>query len=184
MRRAPRSTRWPAGEWSLVTWCGSSRRILLWQCAHFADPAGAAAVPHILQLDRDAIGIGEVELRRSFFGASGFGAAHPDARGERSGVGAFRFLDSQLRERPHRPVGIEVVDGDADVVDARFLGAAGAQRDEPRALADAKNRDRTLPGDYRQAEHALVELERSLGIADGERDVIHLARDERGLAAG
>ena len=101
--------------------------------------------------------------------------AHPDAR-----------LDAVLGEARHDVGGVEVLHAEAVVVDVRPV--APRERDELRTLADAEHGDRrrvpvalgALRGDERQAEHALVELDRARDVGDGERDVVHRGHRNRG----
>src|SRR5262249_24373347 len=88
--------------------------------ADVAEGAAAAAVAHILQLDRDAVGIGEVELGRAAGRAAAVLHPHADVRLERRrwtrSVAARR--DAVALEGPEDRVGVEAFQVHAHVVDA------------------------------------------------------------------
>src|SRR5262249_26486298 len=89
--------------------------------ADVAEIAAAAAVAHVLQLDRDAVGIGEVELGRAAGRAAAVLHPHADVRLERRRR-ARRVAargDAVALEGLEDLVGVEAFQVHAHVVDAR-----------------------------------------------------------------
>src|SRR5207249_4177461 len=89
--------------------------------AHVSHHPRAAAVAHVLQLDEDAVGVREVQLRRPFLRPAAVLHAHADVMAERthrSGLTLAR-LDAVTLERFQDLVEFEVFERHAEVIDAR-----------------------------------------------------------------
>src|SRR5262245_43539989 len=95
---------------------------LLHRRAHASKRAAAAAVTGILQLDGDAIGIAEIELRRSLRRATQLRPAHPDANlhGPAAKTPSRRLCPAEavIGERLHEAIDVEVLDTQTEMVDA------------------------------------------------------------------
>ena len=161
--------------------------------AHVAERAASAAVPRILQLHHDAVGIAEIQLRRALARAARVRAAHahahlhrPAAQAAAAGVSRLvRPRDAALAERSRDPVHVEIVHAQADVVDVRPAGPRGAHAEELRARADLQVRRHALAADHGHAEQALVEVHRPLDVRHRQRDVVDPAdADWRSLREG
>ena len=61
----------------------------------------------------------------------------------------------------------------------RSPAAAWPKREESRSVADPEQHGRALPRLHRHAEQSLVELERSLDVGDGQRDLTEPVDAER-----
>src|SRR5947209_3234547 len=118
--------------------------------ADIPEDARSAAVPDILKLNDDAVGIAEIELGGSSRRAARFRAAHPDARSHRAAAqaaaGAFGTRDATARQNGHDAVGVEVLDAHAEMVDARrAVGARATHGEKLRSRANPQQRRLSLP---------------------------------------
>src|SRR5215472_12579425 len=87
--------------------------------ADVAQVTRAAAVAHVLDLEKNAVGIGEIQFRSSFFRASAVLHAHADIRRQRAG-GAARVasrFDAEICQDLHDLVGIEAFHAEGSVID-------------------------------------------------------------------
>jgi hypothetical protein len=175
------------GERDMVHLAGDQRRLAggrLRRRAHLSVNSGSTAVVAGLKLYGDAVRVAEIDLGRSLLRTARVLAAHPHARAQRpAGKAAGRALSrrqhAEAFERLHDLVDLEPLDGQAHVVDPWRARRSLAQRDELRARAKAQNRDWPLGGHDREAEQPLVELQRSLGVGDRQRDMVHREGRER-----
>src|SRR4029453_8086186 len=86
----------------------------------------STAVLEVLQLNGEAIGIGEVQLRRPPFGAAAVRHAQADIGDQRLAILVLLFLDSVVDQQLRDLCGIEVAHRHARVIDsgARWTTAA------------------------------------------------------------
>ena len=83
------------------------------------------------------------------------------------------------RQGPHGTIDIEVLHGQAEVVDVRGLGARLCECQEVRSIADTEKDLLPLARLHGHAEEPLVEIQRALQIRDCQRYLVESAHTER-----
>src|SRR5262245_22904206 len=147
---------------------------------HIAERAAPAAVADVMQLEDHAARIGDEQIAGAPVGLTAFVLSpRANERLLRSWLVRASFVgtrrgrrDAVCGKRLHRAIDREVLHAEAEGADARTLACARLpQRQESRTVADAEQHRRTLPRLDRHTEESLIELERSLDVADCQRDL-------------
>src|SRR5262245_54719271 len=91
--------------------------------AHVPEHARSAAITHVLQLNDQAVGIGEVQFRRAFLCPTAIFLPHADVVDERTGrpLTVAAWFDPVCLQRLDHRVRVEILERHAQVVD----GGAG-----------------------------------------------------------
>ena len=140
----------------------------------------APAVADVLELHPEAVGIREVELRRSVGGSAPVRHPHAHVRDEGRGVGlALRPRpDPVVGQRGQDRLGVVPLHREAEVVDhtgaARSAGAAGEHEELGTAAIDVECGRRGLVHLGAGSEDVAVEGVGTLGIGDVVREVVEV----------
>jgi hypothetical protein len=135
-----------------------------------AQRPGSTTIADILELNAEAIGIAQVELRCAFLGATRIGTAHSHPRLHGAWVALGHAMSSKglcdARDA-------ETIDGHTKVGYGRFnIGTSLGQADVLRARPDAEANGDALAMLDGHPEEALVELHRPFPVRNREGQVI------------